>query len=183
MKKKADPARIRDLLDRLGRAIASEDWGESLNPAQRGALAHLAQANRFSRSPSHVADYLCTTRGTASQTLKALEKKGLIARAGSEKDRRSIAYEITPAGRKALGQPSDFDMALGQVDSADGTALEDALAALLTEQLKARGFRSFGLCKTCKHHQRMGKSAYCRLLDLPLKAEESEQICHEHELT
>lgn len=177
---KADPARIRDLLDRLSRAIASEDWAEALNPAQRGALAYLAQANRFSRSPSHVADYLCTTRGTASQTLKALEKKGLIRRGGSEKDRRSIAYEITQDGRTALGQPSDFDMALGRVKDPDDSALEESLAALLTEQLNQRGFRTFGLCRTCKHHQRDGKALYCRLLDLPLHAEEAEQICHEH---
>jgi len=171
---------MRDLLDRLGRAIASEDWAESLNPAQRGALAYLAQANRFSRSPSHVADYLCTTRGTASQTLKALEKKGLIVRAGSEKDRRSIAYEVTQDGREVLGQSNDFDMALDRLETTEGKALEDGLAALLTEQLKKRRFRSFGLCRTCKHHQRKGKAGYCRLLEVSLLAEETEQICHEH---
>ena len=62
--------RIRTLIERLAKITTAVDWQDGLNPAQYNALSYLALANRYSRSPSHVADYLCTTRGTASQTLK-----------------------------------------------------------------------------------------------------------------
>jgi DNA-binding MarR family transcriptional regulator len=83
-----------------------------LNAAQRGALAYLARANQFSRAPSNVADYLCTTRGTASQTLKALERKGFVVKVVSPADKRSIAYDITEKGQLALETPSALDAAL-----------------------------------------------------------------------
>jgi DNA-binding MarR family transcriptional regulator len=86
---------ISDLIDRLGRLNAAEEWNGPLNPSQFAALSYLARANRFSRAPSHVADYLATTRGTASQTLKALARKELIAESRLEEDKRSIRYDVT----------------------------------------------------------------------------------------
>jgi predicted transcriptional regulator len=60
------------LIDRLERLTRAGE-GLGLNPAQWEALRFLARANRFSRSPAAVADYLASTRGTVSQTLIALE--------------------------------------------------------------------------------------------------------------
>ncbi len=95
--------RLHTLIDRLSRVLASDDWADGLNPAQRSALSFLARANRFSRSPSHLADYMCTTRGTASQTLKALAGKELIERDAPTGDKRSIAYRLTASGAKIAG--------------------------------------------------------------------------------
>lgn len=53
------------LVDRLFRISAAGDWAEALTPTQRMALAYLARANRFSQYPSHVAEYMALTRGTA----------------------------------------------------------------------------------------------------------------------
>ena len=39
--------------------------------------------------------YLGTTRGTMSQTLKALENKGYVAGEPSETDKRSLSYALT----------------------------------------------------------------------------------------
>ena len=78
-----DTQTIRDLIDRLTRLAAAEEWNGPLNPSQFAALNYLARANRFSRATSHVADFLATTRGTASQTLKALSRKELIAETSS----------------------------------------------------------------------------------------------------
>ena len=54
------------LLDRLARLHAARRRAVMLTDAQCAALDYLARANRFSRSPSVIADYLATTRGTAS---------------------------------------------------------------------------------------------------------------------
>lgn len=172
--------RIRDLLDRLARVMAAQDWSDALNPAQRGALAYLARANRFSRSPSHVADYLCTTRGTASQTLKSLEKKGFVARMAIPGDARSIAYGLTETGERALAETGGDGTATDALDARQAAMLERLLAQLLTERLQQRGFRSFGLCRTCRHHQTGAEGRYCRLLEVALGEAEADQICHEH---
>ena len=100
---------IRHLLDRLCRLAAAEEWTADLNPSQSAALAYLARANRFSRSPSQVADYLSSTRGTVSQTLKALHRKGYVAEVRSDTDRRSISYDVTRSGLAALGAAGLFE--------------------------------------------------------------------------
>lgn len=94
-----DRTEIRDLLDRVLRTSAAEDWTEDISPSQRAVLSYLSRANRYSRAPSQVADYLSATRGTVSQTLKTLARKGLVSEQRSEKDKRSISYKISEIGR------------------------------------------------------------------------------------
>ncbi|WP_420332566.1 MarR family winged helix-turn-helix transcriptional regulator [Roseibium sp.] len=173
-------SRVRTVLDRLQRLNASEDWADDLNPAQRSALGYLVRANRFSRSPSQVADYLCTTRGTASQTLKALEKKGLIERSAPDDDKRTISYDVTQAGFDAADRVDSLDEALERLDIENAVRLEETLSELIRIQLAARGFRSFGLCKTCKYHRPEKSGLYCTLLQVDLSPEQAGQLCHEH---
>ena len=178
-----DRARLRELIDRLSRVVASEGWGADLNPVQRAALAYLARANRFSRAPSNVADYLLATRGTVSQTLRALARKGLVVERRSETDRRSIAYALTEEGERLADSADALDHA---IDALDGEAVErmgDDVAGLLRGVLCARGGRSFGVCRTCRHHREAGApagSAWCALLDVALTPDEAQRICHEH---
>lgn len=170
---------VRPLLDRLSRLVASEDWSNGLNPAQMAALDYLGRANRFSRAPSHLAEYLQATRGTVSQTLIALERKGLVRSRPSEKDKRSLDYELTEAGRDRLaGSRQDrVDDALSEAERAQ---LAGLLSKILTTALAARGYRRFGLCRTCGHHQPRPDGGYCALLAVSLAAGEEQQICHEH---
>ncbi len=97
--------RLRSLLDRTSRLLQAGHRTGDLNPPQVAALAYLSRANRFSRSPSQVADYLSATRGTVSQTLHALEGKGLIVPVRSDQDRRSLRYDLTEGrpGRAGRG--------------------------------------------------------------------------------
>lgn len=176
-----DPRSLRNLLDRLSRVIAAEEWSDpDLNPAQRSALAYLSNANEFSRAPSNVADYLCTTRGTASQSLKALERKGFIALHRSAEDKRSVRYDVTKEGRVALSDRNDPDGALAALTKPEAEALSKSLEVTVRRVLERRGFRSFGLCRTCHHHQRKKDGAYCGLLAVPLSKEAANQLCHEH---
>lgn len=172
---------IRDLLDRIARIKAAEDWGDDLNPTQRAALAYLCRANRFSRAPSHVADYLSATRGTVSQTLKALARKGLIAETRSSSDRRSISYEVTHAGETASRNGTTIDAALAALDREAAAALAATLKGLVATILQARAGRSFGLCRTCRHHRNRPDGAFCALLNEALAPHEADQTCHEHE--
>ena len=179
--KQASQRRVLDLIERIARLNAADEWTDGLNPTQWTALSYLARANRFSRSPSQVTEFMAATRGTVSQTLKALARKGLIEEVRSETDRRWISYVVTAAGEAALNRATITQDALSTLDPALAGPLTDGLEALLSGALKARDSRPFGLCRTCRHHRKKKGGGYCALLDEDLAREETSQICYEHE--
>lgn len=173
--------RLRELIERIARIAAAEDRPRDLNPAQQAALSYLARANRFSRSPSQVAEYLAATRGTVSQTLRGLARKGLVVEHRSAVDRRSITYDITERGRAALKAPSAITAALEAMDGARAAALAEGLEALLRAALARQGGRAFGVCRTCRHYRPERRGGTCTLLGEPLSPADGDLICHEHE--
>jgi DNA-binding MarR family transcriptional regulator len=91
-----------ELLVLVGRLVQAEGYDGELNPAQWMALRFFARANRFSRNPSAFAEFQATTRGTATQTIKALETGGYLVRRPSKSDGRSVSLRVTGKGKKAL---------------------------------------------------------------------------------
>jgi DNA-binding MarR family transcriptional regulator len=175
-----DPLSLRMLIDRLSRLSLADDWSGGLNPTQRAALGYLAQANRFSCAPSHVAAYLGATRGTVSQTLHALERKGLVAVTPSATDRRTISYGVTPAGHADLARARAMDAAIATLQPDESQALHDGLLRVLRAMLAQNGGRSFGMCHTCAHHRATAAGRFCALLKVALSAPEADALCHEH---
>ncbi len=172
---------IRALMNRLARLDSASSWAGDLNPVQRSALEYLRDANRFSRSPSHVAEFLGTTRGTMSQTLKALLRKGYVEEVRSDSDKRSISYALTKAGTVMLEDDGVVAVALTKLTDTEVCALENGLGQTLRQALSLNDAKSFGQCKTCRFHQTEGTSAYCKLLSLPLAQADTMKICVEHQ--
>ena len=179
--KKHNQNEVRELLDRIARINAAQSWNGDINPTQHAALSYLARANRFSRAPSQVAEYLSATRGTVSQTLKALARKGLVAEQKSQADKRSISYKITRPGLTTLNANANRHSQADLLSKHDADGLQASLRQLVKRMLKARGGRSFGVCLSCRHHQKKKTGAYCLLLKMALGTEETQHICHEHE--
>jgi DNA-binding MarR family transcriptional regulator len=173
--------RIRSLINRLARLDAGAGWEGEINPAQRAALDYLVRANRFSRSPSIVADYLGSTRGTVSQTLKSLARKGLVAEEASTTDKRSISYRVTEAGLREASRPGPLVDALADIREPDRLALANDLEGLLRRAVRAGGNKPFGICRNCLHFRPGDEGGFCSLLSLPLDAEDTLKICHEQE--
>ena len=176
--------RVLELIERLGRVVSGENWGDGLNPTQRAALAYLARANRFSRRPSAVAAYLAATKGTVSQTLQALERKGFAQRIAAESDGRAAYYQPTAEGLRALEGRRASLVALETMQEASLALLASELDEALRAMLAARGGRAFGVCRSCCHFQERspeGAPHRCALLGAPLSAEDSLKICWEHE--
>ena len=170
---------IRDLITRLAKLESMHAWTAGLNPTQHAMLGYLAQANRFSRSPSHVAEYLGTTRGTATQSLKSLHQKGYVFEKRSDVDKRVIRYELSETGREMARLETPLQTALSSLSDTDKNRLGPTLHGVLGTVLAANKGREFGLCKTCKHHQSRDNAPYCALLDVMLSPDETDQICHE----
>ena len=173
--------RITSLVDRLGRAVHCLQFADGLNPAQWAVLRYLGRANRYSRTPTAISDYLGTTRGTVSQTIKALEAKGLIGRGTSGRDRRAVLLRLTGAGTAAL--ENDPLHCVASVAGMLGDELDEASRFLdsVVGCLQAKsGGLSYGVCTECTHFCRNSFAEdvhRCGLTGDPLSVEDSTKIC------
>ncbi len=177
-----------DIIDRLSRLARSGRQRDELIPAQREALSYLARANRFSRTPGALAQYLGTTKGTVSQTLMALERRGFLAKVANPADARSVQLDLTEAGRAALLEaPVEFvARAVQSLPGSKRSEVDEAFSSLLAAMVAETGGRPFGVCKSCRYFEVDGQHPEggphrCRLLDLPLSATDSELICAEQQ--
>lgn len=180
-------SRLPELLERIGRLLrGARHRTDLLNPAQWEALRYLGQANRYSRTPTALTRYLGATKGTVSQTVIALERKGLVRRADDPRDRRGVRLGLTARGRANLQQDPILNLLEG-IDPELLSRLESDLAALLIHLQRSNQSRPFGLCGTCRFFQRdVGEGAgagphRCGLTLEPLATPEEEEICAEHE--
>lgn len=174
------------LLERIGRVLQNDGHSQGLKPTQWEALRYFARANRFSRSPSALTAYLGMTKGTVSQTVSALEKKGLVEKATGDADRRQVQIEVTAKGQKLLNRDPLEAMAfsLSRLPASQRQELKDDLSDFLRATLRQRDGHPFGACRTCRYFQKNapdGGPHKCALLEEPLSAADSEMICVEHE--
>lgn len=165
--------------------MRADSHAGELYPAQWEALRYLARANRFSRNPAALADYLGATRGTVSQTVIALEAKGLVEKRTDPRDRRSVVLALTEAGAAALRHDAAIALA-ADIDAAGGAeALAAGLDAVVRAALARRAGRAFGVCRACRHFRadvRGGEAPHhCALLDEPLSDTDSAAMCAEHD--
>lgn len=144
-----------DLIERLARIMRADEHDTGLNPAQWEALRYIARCNRFSNTPAHLTDYVSATRGTVSQTLKALERKGLIDKIKRGDDRRSVSLFLTPLGEKTLSWDpwQRLDVHEHQLDDAFHDGLVAGLRLLLDQEFSRNRLKSFGSCESCRHFQ------------------------------
>ncbi len=176
----SDP-RLHLLVERLSNVLR-EDLREvasrhELALAQLEALHFLAVANRHSDTLSSLVAYLGATKGTVSQTLSALVRKGLVERVADPDDGRVQHCRLTPAGSAIVAESLPAPALRGVVaDQAAAEGLERVLRALLA----SRGGVAFGVCRTCAHHEARPGGGRCRLLDVALTPLEVDQICREH---
>ena len=174
------------LLERLARILQNEAHAAGLKPTQWEALRYLARANRFSRSPSALTAYLGTTKGTVSQTLMALERKGLVVKAADAAHRRHLHIDLTPKGERVLQQDpiAAVMRPTEQLPEHERQHLAQSLSALLSDTLRQRRGRPFGVCRSCRFFQTEhpdGAPHRCGLLGVALSADDSQRICLEQD--
>lgn len=173
-----------ELLDRLARTLHAMQFCSGLNPAQWEALRYLARANRYSRNPGGLAEYLGTTKGTASQTVIALESKGYVDRARGPRDRRSVEIRITETGRRMLeADPlTRISEVAESLPSAERDAVVETLGRIVTTLHTERQNCTFGLCDDCRHLCDENAACpsdgkHCGLTGEFLSVEERQEIC------
>jgi len=180
-------SQVASLIERLGRIARSAQHAEGMKPAQWETLRFLAKANKFSRTPGALADYLSSTRGTASQTLNALEKKGLITRIVNSGDARVRHLKLTRQGQAILARDPLHVLEEAVPNLGDDPGLEKNLEQILRNIINLNGNHLFGICRDCRFFKLHGggdkaSGSHCCMFTGEVISEEgSRQICREHE--
>ena len=170
---------IAELLIHLGRASRGEDLASPLTAAQWTCLRFFARANRVSRTPSAFASFQVTTRGTASQTIKTLEEKGLLARFRSDRDGRSVRLEITEQGHEALNADplADLMCLIDLIKPKERAAFLATLSSLSETLAGLKGAQAFGTCKACTHYTSSEGGGYCACIAAELAPDDVGKLC------
>ena len=130
-----------EVMAQILRMANSAAFASGLNPAQWSALRYLADAVPEARTVTAFAHYHATTSGTASQTVAALVRKGLVERLPEVGDRRRNRLELTSKGHDMLcDDPLDsIAAAIAAQPSHVRQGLADGLESTLRTLLK-QGF-------------------------------------------
>jgi DNA-binding MarR family transcriptional regulator len=173
-------------LERLARLMRQAGHAEELVPTQWEALRYLARANRLSRSPGAVATYLGATKGTVSQSLQTLEKKGLLTRQDRKDDVRFVTLGLTDAG-VALLKRDPLRSLCATLEAMGGKTkrrLAQGIAELLAQEVSRQKVQAFGTCASCRYFREGGTqaAALCMKDNARLTAMETSLLCIAHVL-
>jgi DNA-binding MarR family transcriptional regulator len=171
-------------LERLSRLLRQTGHAKGLNPVQWEVLRYLARCNALSHSPGAIARYLGSTKGTVSQTVMSLEKKGLLQKQLDPKDQRGVLLFLTEQGRAVLADDPLIHIQNDITSLSDKTRkrLDRALNALLEHERLRQNEPSFGTCRTCRYFREAGSGApsHCMKVNAVVSDSETTLICVEH---
>lgn len=179
---------IYEYLERIANLLRTDvrrtGIGNGLQPVQLEALHYLSRCNRYSNTPVAVAEFLGLTKGTVSQTLGVLEANRLIEKQADAKDRRVVHLRLTEAGAHVVAESVPPQVLKSAFDGLSATEAGEVLGVLdwvLRRLQQANGLKTFGACKTCRHHLvEAGGGRRCGLTTEALSEVDAEQLCREH---
>ena len=177
-----------DLIERMSALIRSEERRRctelGLQPVHLQVMDYLSRCNRYSDTPAALANYLGMTRGTVSQTILLLEKKGYLKKTADENDKRMVHLSLLAEGDALMNKASPADL-YNQASAIfnENINQENVFINALNALQKANKSQSFGLCKTCKYFTETSVGFVCDLTKEQLSKGDSEKICQEHSLS
>jgi MarR family transcriptional repressor of emrRAB len=180
-----NPLVLLELVERLGNLMRSElrkaGAEEALQPVHVQALIYLTKANRYSNTPQALSDYLGLTKGTVSQTLLVLDRRGLIERYQDDVDRRVVRLRLSAAGEQLLYENQPMLPWQNATRNISPNRIRNAVSALrealVTMQEDNEG-KSFGTCSGCAHCQKLSQRIYrCGQMGDRISGPETRKIC------
>jgi DNA-binding MarR family transcriptional regulator len=177
------------LIERISSLLRSEQRKRyatlGLQPVHVQAMEYLDQCNRFNNTPRSLTKYLGLTKGTLSQTLKVLVRKGYIEKQTDAEDGRVVRLKLLESGKQLLDdiQPPDaFEQAEQTVSKSSFVSFNEALIVTLTELQRASNSSSFGLCNTCALFTEQDNHYFCNSRQESMTQDDAAKICRDHTL-
>ena len=184
--------RVTTGLAKVGLALKQQAWAEAggrgLTPTQGQALA-LLRANPDGLRLGDLARQLGVTQPTASDSVAALQRKGLVAKAPLAGDGRAVVVRLTPAGaREADAAAAWPDFLLETVDELSAAEQAAFLRALVTmiRTLQDKGRIPVArMCVSCRffrpfRHDDPAAPHHCAFVDAPFGDGELRLDCPDH---
>ncbi|WP_426615762.1 MarR family transcriptional regulator [Bradyrhizobium sp. McL0616] len=178
-----------DLLIQAAKAGCFEGDHKGLSAREWAALRFVRRANRFSRTPSALADFIGTSRATASQIVKALEAKAYVHRKTSFEDKRSVELRVTAQGEKCLNQDDPINHvvnAVAKLGTQECVKLNFTIKEILNHVYRELPRVQANTCLDClflaesNRGPRKGRAAtefMCRRYRVKVSREETELLC------
>ena len=176
-----------ELLEQVARILWFEGTKHGMRDREWMALRFLSRANRFSRTPSALASYVGTTRGTASFIIGELERLGYVERTRSSKDKRSVMLSVTQQGKKFLARDPVNGLvdAFAVLDDDSKIRFRVTLRHVLDQADAAEQRHHTDVCKRCiflredrtASENRSTVEFTCRLFRAPIAEAEIELLC------
>ena len=179
-------------LEKISQAFRVLLWQESreysLSPIQVQVLIFFFFFCEEKRKVSYLAGEFNMTKATISDTVKALDQKGLIEKAYEPNDTRSYVIHLTERGREMAEKTSHFTRELHTpIDKLHAEDKENLLLSLLNiiRHLNRAGVITVPrMCMTCTYYRSSenGQKHFCKLLNQHLQVTDLRIDCPEHKL-
>ena len=176
-----------ELLGQVARILWFEGTKHGMRDREWMALRFLSRANRFSRTPSALASYVGTTRGTASFIIGELERLGYVERKRSTKDKRSVTLSVTQQGKKFLARDpvNGLVEAIAVLDDDSKIRFRDTLRHVLDQADAAEQRHHTDVCKRCiflredrtASENKTTVEFTCRLFRAPIAEADIDLLC------
>lgn len=176
-----------------GRAGAGKRGrGASLTPTQAQILAFLQGrgSGGTGESVSRIASELALTLPTVSESVTAIERKGLVRRVRAEDDGRSVLVALTAKGSRAAERsaewPDSLLAAAGALDESERDALLRCLVKMIRSLQDSGRIPVARMCVSCVHfrpnaHADNARPHHCAFVDAPFGDRELRIDCNDHQ--
>jgi len=188
------PRKLRDGLDRIAAVLRTNQWSAAgasgLNPAQVQALLFIAGRGVAGVRVKEIAAHLGVSQPTASDSVSAIERKGLVTKAADLTDTRAVAIQLSPEGRVVV---EALNLAASDVEAAICRLTDDEKTNLLLLQIKiirelqlASAVPPQRLCVSCRYfepniHPDAPQPHHCAFVNAAIGDRDLRLDCAEHE--
>lgn len=187
------PAKVTAALERIGQAFRvlsqREAQEHGLSPIQLQLLLRLAADPPERRRPGALAREFDVSPASLSDSIGALERKGLVERRRLDADRRGFTLALSSSGRRLAEQldpvAEPVERAVAAFTSQEQLSLMHSLYDLIAELQRAGVITVARMCITCRHFRPDvhdgERPHHCVLLDMALSGRSLRVDCPEHE--
>ena len=186
--------RLRDGLDRICLVMRADHWTiagtAGLNPTQTYTVTFIAGRGEKGVRIGEIAAQLGVSQPTATDSVAALVRKGLLTKSVDVDDGRAVTLRVTPAGRdvvRAIGLAiTATERALDTLSFEEQTDLLQLIVKTIRALQLAGAIAPQRMCVTCRYfrpnvHEDTKAPHHCDYVDVAFGAAALRIDCGEHE--